>query len=102
MSQPQPLETIYTRALRLLGLRPASRPLSTFLTVQSVQIVADVSDVSIPHSNPVFAFTIAQVAPGLADSAMVAIQAGARMIRLRQFFFHTVTAPRMWMSRPLG
>lgn len=100
MTQPQftPLSTVYTRALRLLGLVPAQRQLQTPLTVQPVQIISDVSDASIPHSNPIFGFNVVLAAPGAADSAMISLQARSRIVRLRQVFFQTASAPRMFVA----
>lgn len=96
MTEPL-LETNYTRALRLLGLRPASRQLSTPLTVQSVQIVTDVSDVSIPHSNPIFGvgFGIVGVA---AEHSTLELAATSRLIRLRQVFLPSMTTPKIFIA----
>ncbi len=77
------LETSYTRALRLLGLRPASRQLSTPLTVQSVQIVSDVGDVSIPHSNPIWASTIL-APPVVGEFSVWSLIATNRLLKIRQ------------------
>ncbi len=96
MTQPV-LETNYTRALRLLGLRPASRALSSPLTVQSVQVIADVGDVSIPHSNPVFGWNQSQVAPGVGNMAMITMQATSRLLRVRQIFAFTSASMRIYV-----
>ncbi len=95
MTQPplENLDTIYTRALRLLGLRPPNRQLRTPLTVQSVQVVADASDFSIPHSNPVFGLVFSQPAVALRNSCL-ALQATSRLLRVRQLFISTGTGVR--------
>lgn len=98
MTQPLPtLSTNFTRALRLLGLRPASRVLSTPLTVQPVQLIADVSDVSIPHSNPVFGSS-QNVIGVAAEFSTIEIQARNRLLRIRQIFLDVgFTTPRIYV-----
>ncbi len=95
MTQPgfQPLSTVYTRALRLLGLVPAQRQLQTPLTVQPVQIVADVGDVSVPHSNPVFGWTVTVNAVA-AEFGTIIMIATSRLLRVRILNQLTGTSPR--------
>ncbi len=99
MTQPI-LETNFTRALRLLGLRPASRRLSTPLSVQSVQIIADVGDVSIPHSNPIFGGSIGVTAV-IAEHAGIEILATSRLLRIRIISQTGFTDPRIFVQQAL-
>ncbi len=99
MTQPgfQPLSTVYTRALRLLGLVPAQRQLQTPLTVQPVQVIADVSDVSIPHSNPVFGASIGIAQVALEHSALE-LTATSRLLKVRIITMAGYTDPRIFVQ----
>ncbi len=97
MTQPgfTSLSTIYTRALRLLGFVPAQRQLQAPLAVQPVQIVADVSDVVVPHSNPVFGISRAQAAVA-AERGVTILETTSRLVRIRQIEI-TATTPRVFV-----
>ncbi len=84
MTQPfVPLETLYTRALRLLGvLSPGSRQTQLSLAVVPVSVISDVSDASIPHSNPVFGITAGSAAVAAVFSG-ASITPTRRLVRLR-------------------
>ncbi len=97
----QPLSTVYTRALRLLGLVPAQRQLQTPLTVQPVQVVADVSDVSVPHSNPVFGGS-SGVGAVAAEFAAFQIFAQSRLLRIRQISVTGATLPVLFVTESNG
>ena len=96
MTQPSfaQLSTIYTRALRLLGLVPAQRQLQTPLTVSSVQIVADASDFSIPHSNPIFGMNVTTTAV-LNEFSVIRLTATTRVVRIRRLNVIAGTSNRL-------
>jgi len=79
-----PLQTLYTRALGLLGVQGAgSRQTALALSVQPVSILSDVSDASIPHSNPVFGVVASQPAVA-ANNSQITVFTARRMLKLRQ------------------
>lgn len=91
------LETLYTRALRLLGVStPGGKQLTSPLSVQPVQIVADVADVSIPHSNPIFGLAMG-VAAFAAEFGIAEIRAIDRLVRIRQIFISAGTNVRTFV-----
>ncbi len=96
---PIQLNTLFTRALRALGaLTPGSIQLFSPRIVQPVQVIADVSDLSIPHSNPVFGFSLGAPAV-VAEFSAVAITATSRLIRFRQLLvFNAVTQNSLFME----
>jgi len=96
MTQPgfQSLSTVYTRALRLLGMVPAQRQLQSNLTIQPVQIVADVSDFSVPHQNPLFGINAVGSAVA-AEFGAVSLEAVSRTLRVRFLNVLVMTSPRM-------
>ncbi len=98
MTQPgraQPLSTLYTRAQRLLGFTtPGSIQMWSPVTVQPVQVVADVSDAAVPHQNPLFAMTAA-LAPQATLNHVIALHATRRLCRVWTVFVELGSSVRM-------
>lgn len=93
-----PLEQLYTRALKLLGVQsPGARQTALSLAVQPVSIISDVADASVPHSNPVFA-TTRTVAAVVAEFSTFELLAINRLVRVRQYHVTDATAPRFWVQ----
>ncbi len=87
MTTPQfpsaPLQALYTRALRILGLvSPGGAQTQISLGVTPVTILSDVSDASVPHQNPLFGVRMSVAAVAL-EFSVVALQARSRLVRLR-------------------
>jgi len=90
-----PLQQLYSRALGILGVQsPGGRQTSLALAVQPVSIVSDVSDASIPHSNPIFSMVAAQGAVAV-NNSQITIQATSRLLRIRQINISAGTDVRL-------
>lgn len=96
-----PLENLYTRALQILGVAtPGSTPTELNLRVQPVSIISDVSDASVPHSNPVFGFSFS-ITPVAAEFSAIELTATSRLLRVRQIRALGATNPRLQVV-PVG
>lgn len=87
MVQPlEPVESLYIRALRALGIirAPGSIRLGLPTSIQPVQIIGDFSDFSRPHSNPVFGIRTTSTAGGVGNMSGFELIGNGRALRLRQ------------------
>ncbi len=100
MTQPgfSRIETLYTRALRLLGIvSPGNVLLDAPNQVQNVQMVADVSDVTIPHSNPLFGAS-ATVAGVALELQIMSLEATSRPLRIWTLFIGAGTTVELYTT----
>ncbi len=101
MVQPAPprgfsrLETLYTQALRLLGVvSPGNVALDTPNIITNVQVLADVSDVTIPHQNPLFGYSSSDT-PAAGENQLYVIGATSRPLRIWTIFVGAGTGVRI-------